>query len=126
MNKSVKHFTDLIVWQKAHQLFLDLLNDLEKCPKNIAVRIIGEQLIRSIGSISANIAEGFNSQSTKQYLHYLDIVKRTTAESENWYYKLKDARYLANELALTRIKQCDELSRMVQGLITSLSLKSRS
>lgn len=122
----VKHFTDLIVWQKAHILFLDLLKDLEQCHRNLAVRIISEQLIRSVGSISANIAEEFNCHSTKQYLYYLDITKRTIAESENWFYKLKDAKYLSEEVSDIRIKQCDELSRMVQGLITSLNRKTES
>ena len=84
----ISGFIDLEVWQKAHQLFLDAVKDSDKFPKTDAARIITNQLLRSTGSISANIAEGYNAQSTKEYLHYLDVSIRTCAESENWIYKL--------------------------------------
>jgi len=80
---TVKHFTDLKVWQKAHQLFLDSLKDIDYLPRTEAGRVLENELLRSIGSISANIAEGFNARSTKEYVHYLDIARRTASESEN-------------------------------------------
>jgi four helix bundle protein len=59
-------------------------------------KIIIDQIIRSIGSISSNIAEGFNSRTTKQYLSFLDIARRSAAESENWFYKLRDIGQLTS------------------------------
>lgn len=94
MNERVVHFTDLKVWQKAHKVFLDFTDDVKELPNSIVNREIIRQLIRSIGSISANISEGFNSQSTKEYLRFLDIARRSTAESENWFYKLRDLKTL--------------------------------
>ncbi|MEW6608921.1 MAG: four helix bundle protein [bacterium] len=120
MNREIKHFTDLEVWRRAHQLFLDLLNDIKEFPKNIVSQIIIGQMIRSVGSISANIAEGFNSRSTKQYINYLDISRRSTAETENWYYKVRDANYLSKNICLKRIKECIEISKMLYGLMNSL------
>lgn len=123
MNREIKHFTDLEVWRRAHQLFLDLLDDIKQFPKNVVSQIIIGQMIRSVGSISANIAEGFNSRSTKQYINYLDISRRSTAESENWYYKVRDANYLfllSKDVSLKRIKECIEISKMLQGLMNSL------
>lgn len=117
---AIKHFTDLEVWRRSHKMFLDLLEDIKKFPKSAEARIITDQMVRSVGSISANIAEGFNSRSTKQYLNYLDIAKRTTSESENWYYKVKDATLLAKDIAEMRIAECVEISKMLQGLINSL------
>lgn len=122
----VRHFTDLVVWGRAHTLFLDLLEDIRKFPKEQASRIVIDQMVRSVGSISANVAEGFNSRSTKQYLNYLDISKRTTAESENWYYKARDAGMLERAISDQRIAECVEISRMLQGLINSLSAKPRT
>ena len=62
----VKDFRELIVWQKSHQLFLDILEDIRKFPKIQASRIVIEQLLRSCGSISANIAEGFGRKKGKE------------------------------------------------------------
>ena len=33
--KEVKHFKDLMVWQRSHQLFLDVVRDIETFPKMI-------------------------------------------------------------------------------------------
>ncbi len=55
----VRDFRDLIVWQKAITLFEHTVADVEKFPNTRAARIIEDQLLRCIGSISANIAEGY-------------------------------------------------------------------
>ena len=117
---TVKHFTDLKVWQKAHQLFLDSLKDIDYLPRTEAGRVLENELLRSIGSISANIAEGFNARSTKEYVHYLDIARRTASESENWYYKIRDAGFLKVEVAERRVDQCVEVCKMLQSMISKL------
>ncbi len=81
--KEVKHFKDLMVWQRSHQLFLDVVKDIETFPKTSVSRIIIDQIVRSTGSISSNIAEGFNSMTTRQYLSFIDIARRSASESEN-------------------------------------------
>jgi four helix bundle protein len=123
--KNIKHFTDLDVWRKSHALFLDLLNDLESVPKTKAGFVIMDQIIRSVGSISANIAEGFNARTTNHYISFLDIAKRTSAESENWFYKLQDTGYLKKETADQHIQTCLQISRMLSGLIRSLEKRRK-
>lgn len=39
-------FTDLIVWQKSHQLFLDIVKDVEGFPRKRAADIIANQILR--------------------------------------------------------------------------------
>lgn len=83
----VKHFTDLVVWQKAHSLFVDMYAIFAGHPRKIGVNTIIEQIFRSCGSVSANIAEGYNSRNTKKYVNYLEIAQKSSAETENWIYK---------------------------------------
>lgn len=125
MLKEVRHFTDLKVWQKSHALFLVLVKDMEDIPRNKVYFAIADQVLRSVGAISANIAEGFNARTTKQYINFLDIAKRTTAESENWLYKLKDSFFSRQDLMQKRIDECHEISRMLSGLMKSLDRKRR-
>ncbi|MBI4712616.1 MAG: four helix bundle protein [Planctomycetes bacterium] len=125
MGESIKHFTDLDVWRKSHSLFLNFIKDMETISASTASREITKQMVRSIDSIGANTAEGFNSRTTKEYIRYLDIAKRTTAESENWFYKLRDTNFLNRETATTRIKDCIEISKMLQGLMKSLAQKPK-
>jgi four helix bundle protein len=119
--KTVRHFTDLEVWRKSHNLFLETAKDIKNVSgTNEVARIIISQITRSIGAISANIAEGFNAVSTKEYIHYLDIARRSTAESENWFYKLRDCGLLNKDKVNIRIRSTLEIARMLQGLIKAL------
>ena len=120
LGKEVRHFRDLMVWQRSHQLFLDVVRDIESFKKDVVLKIIIDQIIRSIGSISSNIAEGFNSRTTKQYLSFLDIARRSAAESENWFYKLRDIGQLEQDKAEARINECVEINKMLYGLMNSL------
>ena len=123
MSGKIKHFTDLKVWRMAHQLFLDALKDVEKFPRSRASAIVADQLIRSLGSVGANIAEGFNSRTTKQYVSYLDIAKNSSSEAENWYYKIRDAKWLDKDIANHRIRTCIEIHKMLQKMIANLEKK---
>ena len=79
----VQRFTDLEVWRKSHDLFLHLLFDLETLPNTRPATILTDQTVRSLGSIGANIAGGFNRSKAK-YLNCLDIALGEANETENW------------------------------------------
>ena len=119
MAQSVKHFTDLKVWRRSHQLFLDLAQDTDPLPQKRSVIIIMDQILRSVGSVGANIAEGFN-RSTKKYLNSLNIALGEAAETENWLYKLRDAGFLEKKLANARVGESIEIQKMLNGLIRSI------
>jgi len=40
MKEKIRDFTELIVWQKAHQLFLNVVKDVENFPKTEASKIV--------------------------------------------------------------------------------------
>ena len=100
----IKHYTDLEVWQRSHKLFLDIVEDVDMFPNKRAANIIADQIIRSSGSISANIAEGFNRSKAK-FLNSLDIALGEANETENWLYKIRDLRYIEIIIAETQIEE---------------------
>ena len=119
MKKKINRFTDLEVWRRSHQLFLDLLEDLENLPKRRAADILVNQVVRSLGSVGANISEGFN-RSKARFLNALDIAVGEANETENWLYKLRDSKLLKRKVANTRIKECIEIAKMLNGLIRKI------
>jgi four helix bundle protein len=123
VGREIRHFKDLLVWQRSHQLFLDVVRDTENLAKNVVSRVIVDQILRSVGSISSNIAEGFNSRTTRQYVSFLDIARRSAAGSENWFYKLQALGSLRKETSGTRINECMEINKMLYGLMKSLKEK---
>jgi four helix bundle protein len=104
-------------------LFLKLLFDLEALPNTRAVTILTDQSIRSLGSVGANIAEGFNRSKAK-YLNCLDIALGEANEAENWLYKLRDSKLLARETANTRVVEIIEVQKMLSGLQKAISRAS--
>jgi len=119
MAKVVKHFTDLEVWRRSHELFLDLLKDVEPLPQKRGVVILTDQTLRSVGSIGATIAEGFN-RSKRKYLSCLNISLGEASEAENWLYNLRDANYPEQDIANKRIRERIEIQKMLNGLIRSI------
>ena len=119
----VERFTDLEVWQKSHELLLNLLNDLQPLPNSRAATILANQIIRSLGSVGANIAEGFN-RSRSKYLNSLDIALGEANETENWLYKLRDARLLPREQANTHVAEIIQVQKMLAGLIRAIRRSS--
>jgi len=122
-DKKVRHFTDLVVWKKAHNLFVDIFRKTGDLPRQIGVNTIVDQILRSCGSISANIAEGFNTRTTKHYIHYLDTALNSASETENWLYKIKDCNLLANDIVIPWLDVSSEIEKMLQKMIQNLSKK---
>lgn len=113
----INDFRELIVWQKSHELFLSVIKDVERFPDSRALRIVTDQLLRSCGSISANIAEGFGRRQGKEYLHYLIISRGSTTETLNWLIKCHDIGWMDKEIFLKREATVEELMKMLNLMI---------
>jgi four helix bundle protein len=118
-----QRFTDLEVWRRSNELFLRLIVDLESLPNTRVANVLTDQMIRSCGSVGANIAEGFNRSKAK-YLNCLDIALGETNESENWLYKLRDANFLAREKANSHVAETIQIEKMLSGLRRSIARRS--
>lgn len=66
----MKDFRELKVWQIGMELFEDVIKDVEKFPNTEVAKIIANQIIRSVSSITANIAEGYGRRKSKEFEHY--------------------------------------------------------
>lgn len=117
--EKVQRFTDLEVWRKSHELFLRLLDDLESLPSTRAASILIDQVVRSLGSVGANIAEGFNRSKAK-YLNSLDIALGEANETENWLYKLRDRQLLSRETANPLVAEIISVEKMLTALMQSI------
>ncbi|HWP91871.1 MAG TPA: four helix bundle protein [Thermodesulfobacteriota bacterium] len=115
----IKSFNDLLVWQKAHRLFLEIVKLVEKLPKNRVAMVISDQILRSVSSISANIAEGYGRRG-KDYERFLTIARGSTTESEDWLIKLKDLGLMEEYIYKQIMGECEEIIRMINGLLSSL------
>ena len=90
--EKIKTYKDLKVWQKGFELTLQIIEFINDFPKQIIFNVIFIQLLRSVTSIGANIAEGYGSFSRKEYRRYLGIALKSAYETDNWLMIIKHSK----------------------------------
>ncbi len=119
-SKTIKHFTDLRVWQKSHDLFVLVYRAVEEMPSTTNAAVIVEQILRSTSSISINIAEGFNSRWRRKYIKHLDQAQCSISQTEDLLHKLIDCSCLDQKTVTPWFETCIEIGRMLGSLIRKL------
>ena len=92
-DRTGKGFRKLIVWQRAHQLVLQVYKFTEKFPKH-EVFGLTSQIRRAMVSVPANVAEGYAAGGKGQFGRYLDIAQGSLAEVEYYLLLALDLTYI--------------------------------
>jgi four helix bundle protein len=100
------------VWKFAgyrKALFLNELiwTDSESWLNDPRGRASAQQIVDSIGSISANIEEGYGRGYGKQLLLFYTYALASARESKGWYFRSR--RFLHPTVLTHRLKLCDEI-----------------
>jgi len=118
----INRFSDLTVWQRAHELTLETYRLTEKFPRSEQFGIIS-QLRRSAASVSANIAEGFGRRTTKELLRCLHISRGELEETRYFLILSRDLGYIVAEEFEGMNARCDSVGQLINAL--GRSLKNR-
>jgi four helix bundle protein len=72
-----------------YALFLGDLGwyDVTKLQQDHRTKGVSDQLYRALGSVSANIAEGYSRGSNKERAHFYEYSLGSARESRDWYHK---------------------------------------
>ena len=62
-------------------------HDATRLSKDSRTRSLSDQLYRSVGSMSANIEEGYSKQSSKDRARFYEYALGSARESRGWFYK---------------------------------------
>lgn len=81
MENKLKSYKNLVVWQKAMDLVVEVYTLVKKLPKEEKYAL-SDQMRRSVVSIPSNIAEGYTRNSTTEYLRFLSIANGSRTELE--------------------------------------------
>ena len=113
---AIKNFEDIVGWQKAQQLSVELYSIFRKNNDfNFRQQICGASV-----SISNNIAEGFDRGSTKYFIHFLYISLGSCSEVRSMLYLAEKLNYIENSKASELRSECFEISKILKGLIRSM------
>jgi four helix bundle protein len=115
----VRHYRDLLVWQKAVDWVEAIYAATRSWPQEERFGLTS-QIRRAAVSVPSNVAEGCARRSTAEFLRFLSIARGSLAEVETQIIIAARLGYLAQESQTALLEAADELSRMLAGLITKL------
>jgi four helix bundle protein len=113
----------LIFYQQAMQLYDGCWEDCAVLSRDFRGKEVARQLIRSCGSISANIEEGYGRGYGKEYPQFLRISRGSARETKGWY--LRSNELLDAELINDRTQKLNGIIAMLSKTIKTLEEKNR-
>ena len=113
----MKDFHKLGVWEKSHNLTLELYQLTKGFPREELFGLTS-QLRRSVASIPANIAEGCGRSSEADFARHLQIGFGSACEVEYHLILAKDLRYLDSQQFEQTTSRLIEIKRMLSSLIS--------
>lgn len=119
----MKDFTKLKVWQKAHNLTVNIYKLTSSFPNEEKFGLTN-QIRRASVSIESNIAEGCGRNRGKRFSRFLDISQGSCFEVKCQVYIARDLEYISLEKATLVISKIDEIMRMIHALNQKLKAKS--
>ena len=114
----MKGYEDLTVWQKAMDLAAMVYALGPSMPKNELFGMTS-QMQRAVSSVPANIAEGYQRGTRKDYARFISIARGSLAETETFLMLAMRIGHLPDVTAAP----CLEAAREVGRMLTSLKQK---
>ncbi|GAB6887432.1 four helix bundle protein [Desulfothermus okinawensis JCM 13304] len=110
---------DLVVWQKGHDMVLDIYKLIKDFPRIEAYSIV-DQIKRAAYSVPANI-EGHSKKSKKEFSRYLYISRGSLEELRYFLLLARDLGYISKEKYSELEDKLTEISYLLNQLIKSLT-----
>ncbi|MFZ5365650.1 MAG: four helix bundle protein [Patescibacteria group bacterium] len=116
--KQVKYFTDIIAWQKSHQLVLKIYKITKEFPSEEKFGLVS-QTRRAAISVAANIVEGFARKNTRDSLRFYNISNASLEELKYLVLISCDVDLINKDIHSELVEACQEAGRTLQGWIDS-------
>ncbi|MDQ5845648.1 MAG: four helix bundle protein [Acidobacteriota bacterium] len=109
MRLPARNFQELIVWQKAHQLVLNVYRLSKAFPRE-EIYGLTSQFRRAAISVAANIAEGFKKRGRADKVRFMNVAEGSLEECRYYLILTRDLGY-GDPLEL--LAQLEEVSKLL-------------
>ncbi|NBC05278.1 MAG: four helix bundle protein [Bacteroidetes bacterium] len=119
----MRNFRSLSVWQKSHELTLEIYRSTASFPKEELYGLVS-QMRRSASSVPSNIAEGCGRNTQSQLAHFLNIALGSASELEYQILLAKDLNFLSDQIFKEQTTQIIEIKKMLTVLHQKIATES--
>jgi four helix bundle protein len=118
-------FKKLRVWRKAHGLTLNVhrVAASMRGPQFAALR---NQMVRAAMSVSANIVEGREQPTDREFARFLRYALGSSSELEHHFIVARDLRAISNADFSSTLDQIIDVRKMLHGLLATLTQSKKS
>jgi four helix bundle protein len=120
--RSVDPLAKYPFYVRACALYENILDDSEALGRDYRSREIVRQLVRSGGSIPANIEEGYGRGTRNEFVYFLTVACGSARETRGWYQRSR--RFLPAKVIQERQAEIDEIISLLVSTIRTLKNKS--
>ena len=119
---TIERFEDIKAWQAARELVsaVYLVSGKGKFEKDFGLR---DQIQRASVSVMANIAEGFERGSDKEFHRFLYIAKGSAGEVRSHLFVALDLGYVTSDEFDNLRAKAEDVAKTISGFITYLGPK---
>lgn len=90
-------------------------HDVTKLSADLRTRSLSDQLYRAVGSLAANISEGYSRSSGKDRARFYEYALGSAREARGWYYKGR--HLLSNTVASHRLRLATGIIRLLLTMV---------
>jgi four helix bundle protein len=116
-SKPARSVEELVAWQKAHRLVLDVYRATEPFPRHETFGLTA-QLRRASVSVAANIAEGFRKSGRTDKVYLMNLARGSAEEARYYLILAKDLGYADTAPLLEKL---EEVGRLLGGYVRALT-----
>ena len=116
----IQSYKDLKVWQKAMDLVVEVYRIVKLLPREETYGL-SDQMRRAAVSVPSNIAEGQARNTRKDFINFLCIVRGSNAELQTQCLICVRLHYIAEKEITRALSLSDEVGKMVNAMIFSLT-----
>ncbi|KOY66867.1 four helix bundle protein [Clostridium sporogenes] len=95
-----------VAYNKAFSFALDIIELYKNLTLKKREYVLSKQILRSSTSIGANIKEGINGQSKKDFLSKMNIALKEAEETEYWIELLRYSNYIDDNTSSLLLENC--------------------
>ena len=117
----MRNYRDLEVWEKAHNLTLQLYAKSRNFPKEEFYGLTS-QLRRSAISVGANLAEGCGRQTTPELARFVRIAMGSASELDYHLLLARDFGYLQSDDYRSFSQELTRIRKMLASLLSKLEV----
>lgn len=117
---TITKFEDISAWAKSRELSKEIYAIINKNNEFNSNQALTWHIMKTVGSIMDNIAEGYERGGNREFIQFLAIAKGSSAELRSQLYRAFDLELTSGSELSVFNTSSTEISKMINGLIKYL------